>query len=86
MFADDIKLYAQVANDDDAVALQDDLDSLYSWSKQWKLSLNPGKCKTFTMTLKRRLIIFFVMPSNTLLWNESMLSEIWASAGPQVIS
>ena len=33
--------------------LQRDLDQLSAWSVRWGLTLNPAKCKSFTMTLRR---------------------------------
>ena len=54
MFADDAKLFRKIACEDDAVALQNDLDQFYKWSKTWMLNLNPSKCKSFRMTLKTK--------------------------------
>ena len=56
MFADDLKLYRQISSVEDSKFLQADLDYLTQWSHQWKLELNPSKCKAFTMTLKTKPI------------------------------
>ena len=53
MFADDVKIYRKVRCTADADLLQDDLNRLCSWSQLWKLKLNPTKCKSFRMTLKK---------------------------------
>ena len=37
----------------DGLLLQHDLDRLQGWSVKWGLILNPIKCKSFTMTLRR---------------------------------
>ena len=37
----------------DGLALQRDLDHLQCWSARWGLVLNPVKCKTLTVTLRR---------------------------------
>ena len=53
MYADDVKLFRRIETADDGQLLQDDLARLTSWSAKWRLSLNPAKCKSFTMTLRR---------------------------------
>ena len=45
MFADDTKLWCRITKDTDSLVLQDDLDSLQSWSEVWQLKFNPDKCK-----------------------------------------
>jgi len=57
MFADDIKLYSEISELSDTIHLQNDLTKLYNWSKTWKLKLNPGKCKSFSVTLKRYPVV-----------------------------
>ena len=54
LFADDVKLFKQIKCPGDTTDLQDDLNKLCMWSKQWGLKLNPSKCKHFRMTLKKR--------------------------------
>jgi hypothetical protein len=45
LFADDTKVYTQVATDEDRARLQQDLDSLSQWSDTWLLRFNADKCK-----------------------------------------
>ena len=52
MYADDVKLYKLVRCEDDARALQSDIDSLAQWSRAWKLRLNPTKCHVISFTLR----------------------------------
>ena len=54
LYADDAKLYRKIACQSDADLLQKDLETLYQWSKTWKLKLNSSKCNSFTMTLKTK--------------------------------
>ena len=35
--------------------LQDDIDAVTRWAADWRLKLNPSKCKTFKITLKRNV-------------------------------
>ena len=52
MYADDVKLHKLVRCDDDARALQADIDSLAQLSRAWKLRLNPTKCHVISFTLR----------------------------------
>ena len=45
MFADDTKIYNKINDDNDKLKLQDDLNSLHSWSEKWQLRFNEKKCK-----------------------------------------
>ena len=45
LFADDAKLYRNIASDDDPLALQHDLQQLNKWSEEWQLHFNSSKCK-----------------------------------------
>ena len=45
MFADDIKIYRQITSFRDALSLQNDLDKLCGWAKEWLLRFNITKCK-----------------------------------------
>jgi hypothetical protein len=45
IFADDIKLYAIVNNDEERASLQNDIDRLVQWSKDWLLKFKTSKCK-----------------------------------------
>ena len=53
LYADDVKIYRKIESPADGLRLQEDLDRLSAWSVSWGLALNPQKCKSFTMTLRR---------------------------------
>ena len=53
MYADDVKIFRKITCPSDSQELQHDLDRLTAWSACWGLSLNPSKCKSFTLTLRR---------------------------------
>ena len=44
MFADDIKVFTEIRNEEDAKKLQEDLAALQEWSQKWQLRFNPDKC------------------------------------------
>ena len=45
MFADDIKIYTQITSFSDALSLQNDLDRLCEWAREWLLQFNTAKCQ-----------------------------------------
>ena len=49
LFADDTKILRQVSSADDAINLQNDLDSLMRWSDDWLLKFNADKCHVLTL-------------------------------------
>ena len=54
LFADDTKLFREIASTDDINILQSDLDSLFKWSKDWLLRFHPDKCKFLPIHCKNR--------------------------------
>ena len=57
-YADDVKIFNRINNRDDANSLQADINRLCSWSKSWRLKLNPKKCKAMTFTLRSSPVLF----------------------------
>lgn len=45
LFADDTKLYRVASSTQDCEKVQEDIDALQDWSKQWLLQFHPQKCK-----------------------------------------
>ena len=44
-FADDTKIYRRINSNQDAQKLQDDINTMQSWSERWQMKFNPEKCK-----------------------------------------
>ena len=44
LFADDCVLYKEIKDCKDSEELQNDLDTLVKWERDWQLSFNPSKC------------------------------------------
>ena len=44
-FADDTKMAMIVENEEQARALQKDIDTLYAWATKWRMEFNVAKCK-----------------------------------------
>ena len=49
LFADDTKIFSEITCDHDSLQLQNDLNSLQSWSDIWLLNFHPDKCKVLTL-------------------------------------
>lgn len=58
LFANDTVIYLVVKSVDDCVQLQQDLQSLEDWEKDWKMSFNIAKCNGLRITRRREPIIF----------------------------
>ena len=52
-FAGDTKCYKSIETEDDSRKLQEGLDRLYQWSKEWRLNSNKKKCNCVHITSKR---------------------------------
>ena len=53
LFADDTKIYRELNNVDDTLALQSDLDSLENWTKSWQVKFNSEKCEVMRISHKQ---------------------------------
>jgi len=52
LYADDLKLFMEIQTNLDAAKLQNDLDTLASWSTENSLPFNVQKCSKISFTLK----------------------------------
>ena len=58
LFADDTVVYLVVKSADDFLKRQQDLQSLESWEKDWKMAFNSTKCNVLRITRRQTPIIF----------------------------
>ena len=56
LFADDSLLYRMIRSSQDSISLQEDLDRLQQWEKEWQMSFNPTECVVLRITRKRNPI------------------------------
>jgi len=49
LFADDVKVYMEICNVEDAAKLQKALDLIAEWADEWQLGLSIGKCNTLSI-------------------------------------
>ena len=57
LFADDSKCHRTIVQNSDCLALQEDIDTLFHWSKDWRLRFNVKKCEVLSVTRKQRPIV-----------------------------
>ena len=50
LFADDSKIYRQINNVEDSIALQIDLTTLNLWADRWQMKFNPTKCEVMRIS------------------------------------
>jgi hypothetical protein len=56
LFADDCALHRDTKTTEDARKLQDDLEQLQKWERDWLMELHPKKCQVTNITSKRNII------------------------------
>jgi hypothetical protein len=56
LFADDCLLYRHIKTNEDTTSLQDDLNNLQDWERDWQMHINPDKCEVIRITTKRKII------------------------------
>lgn len=76
MYADDLKLFWNVADIGDCDRLLTNLNRVEEWCKLNKLPLNPDKCSVMTYTLKTDPIIVDYTISNTVLKRPNTLVDL----------
>jgi len=58
LFADDTIVYLTVSSTDDCKKLQNDLESLEKWEKEWMVEFHPAKCNVLRITRRNQKTIF----------------------------
>ena len=53
MFADNSKIYRDINDGNDTLALQSDLDCVENWARGWQVKFNPQKCEVMRITRRR---------------------------------
>ena len=56
LFADDCILYRKIKNQADSIILQNDINTLVKWEKDWQMSFNASKCYTMRITHKLKFV------------------------------
>ena len=56
LFADDTALYLSLNKQTQSTSLQQDLDHLQVWEREWDMEFNPGKCQVVRVSRARRPI------------------------------
>ena len=70
MFADDAKILRRVRNEEDCVALNQDLERVSEWSRKWEMAFNTKKCSVLEFGKSNRRV-----SGNYLLNNERIMKR-----------
>ena len=70
LYADDVKLFRHIGNNEDIEILQKDLDSVKEWSDKWLLKLNADKCKVVFYGKEIKATQFIIL--NVILINKNL--------------
>ncbi|XP_046846860.1 uncharacterized protein LOC124440511 [Xenia sp. Carnegie-2017] len=76
LFADDTKIYRQINNIDDSIALQIDLTTLDLWADRWQMKFNSTKCEVMRITHNRDKKSMRYNISSTVLRNVSNYKDL----------
>ena len=89
-FADDTIIYHPINNQQDSIALQEDLDSLQRWESDWLMHFHPQKCQTMHITNKRNIIHSTytihnhkLQTTNTAKYLGTVADQQWGHWGPR---
>ena len=76
LFADDTKIYRQINNVQDSIALQLDLTTLDLWADRWQVTFNPTKCEIMRISHNRDKSSKRYQISGTVLRNVSHYKDL----------
>ena len=76
LFADDAKLYCEVASVRDAIDLQADLSSLNQWCMDNKMDLNADKCYTISFSRKQSTVHYPYSIHHKVLAREDQVKDL----------
>jgi len=60
LFADDIKVYPEICNVDDAVKLQKALDLIVEWADDWQLAISIDKCNALSIGKRQDITQYYI--------------------------
>ena len=56
LYADDTKIWRLIDSFDDHFVLQSDIDKLFAWSVENRMTFHPSKCKVLSVTMQRNVL------------------------------
>ena len=84
MFADDCLVDRKIKNQTDAQALQEDLDSLQVWEREWQMEFNADKCEVIRITTKKNPIIYNYQIHQTTLQSTEQAKYLGVTITPEL--
>ena len=56
LYVDDTKIWREINSYEDHFVLQSDINSLYAWSIENRMTFHPSKCKVLSVTMQRNIL------------------------------
>ena len=60
LFADDIKVYLEICNVDNAIQLQEALDLIVEWADDWQLGISIDKCNKLSIGKRQDITKYYI--------------------------
>lgn len=76
LYADDLKLFAEVRSVADCLALQRDIDAIFDWAVINRMEFNPSKCHSMTFGRMRHPICFDYKINNELIARTCTMKDL----------
>ena len=84
LYANDILLYSEISSTNDCTRLQNDITSLFNWSKSWLLKFNPAKCMHLWITNKCSYIEFTYCLDGSIIKEVSSANYLGVTIDPKL--
>jgi hypothetical protein len=75
-FADDLKIFTRISSFEDCLVLQDELNILYVWCRNWGMCLNTDKCYSMCFYRSRRHITYTYSINDVQLRSVSSITDL----------
>jgi hypothetical protein len=76
MYADDSKICCPITNPEDCLSLQESLNGVWKWCKEWGMSLNLDKCYIMNISRSKRKILFNYNLDSIILKNVTSTTDL----------
>ena len=76
VYADDAKLFSHINSAKDVKALQNDLNVMNNWIKEWSLNLNIGKCRIVSYGRKFNIVKYDYFIGNEIIERAESITDL----------
>ena len=76
VYADDAKLFSHINSSKDVKTLQNDLNVMNNWIKEWSLNLNIGKCRIVSYGRKPNIVKYDYFIGNEIIERAESITDL----------